>query len=102
MGKFIAGFFQNPTFKNKSIFLSISYLPNILVPENPDFSKFPTGSREKRSSESSMIKAYRSVSRKIKSSGISLYFSRDIAGPREIAIPAAASWRAVSGLPRNP
>lgn len=43
MGKFIAGFSKNQTFKNKSISLSFSYLPNILVPENPDFPKFPTG-----------------------------------------------------------
>lgn len=43
MVKFIAGFSKNQTFKNKSISLSFSYLPNILVPENPDFSKFPTG-----------------------------------------------------------
>lgn len=52
MVKFIAGFSKNQTFKNKSISLSFSYLPNILVPENPDFSKFPTGSRKKRASES--------------------------------------------------
>lgn len=43
MGKFIAGFSQNPTFKNKSIVLSFNILPNILAPENPDFPKFPTG-----------------------------------------------------------